>query len=54
MFGCGFVSFISWNTVSAYLARARQPLKDEAFSLEKLFLQKESLYIDYFFFIATP
>ena len=27
-----FVSFISSSTVSAYLARARQPLRDEVFS----------------------
>lgn len=38
MFGCGFVSFISWSTVSAYLARAWQPLRDEVFSLGKWFL----------------
>lgn len=32
MFGCGFQSFISESTVSAYLARAWQPLTDEVLS----------------------
>lgn len=53
MFGCGFVSFISPSTVSAYLARAWHPLRDEVFSFGKWFLQSKSLSRNYSLSLST-
>lgn len=50
MFGRGFVSFISWSTVSAYLARAWHPLRrDEVFSFGKCFLPNQ-IFVQQLFF----
>lgn len=50
MFGRGFVTFISWSTVSAYLARAWHPLRrDEVFSFGKCFLRNQ-IFVQQLFF----